>query len=624
MADAPPARGGQGAPRPGGEIAGQWTLKGPPAAPRFLESDRKSTSPPILRAARRPLVQASCASFFVQCLVVGCPPSPCCSSSTGSSSTVPTKRSMSLRSGVVLAGGFEFLFARARERLLGRAAADAWTTLMERVYRHLLYTAARSPGAGGVRGARIRGGGADSHFRRPSGRGSRHGRRSRGGLHLVPAAGGREARPHRDFRDSDLRTHRPRHPAGGAAANAPGLGGGAEMWGFVHRVNETGGEFRDGPFELALENGLERRWRERSVRESVGSAGRGAQTLGRHRQRHGARAASAVPRPSSGTAPGSWWPRKSPSDSSSPSTSSRCGFSAPIIRASRVWPDIQRTRDAVRRIESLFREDLDSDAGKTALTKRPAGRDPVPGRDRAVSRRARPRPRGSRLPYRPRRVRRARRRFRSGGRAPSSGPCSDCAVRTGGRCSSTACPSRRLTVRRSDRWSESFTQHAALFTGHRLRQHRARRPEGTAGGRGAVGRARRGVRIHRTASRRLPVVRRGERGRALSGGQRQRIALASRARPQPGDSRAGRGDERSRLREEEASFFERIERARGARTVLCRHPSARRGGRERPHPRSRRRASRRGRHPRRAGSRPEGSTARCGRGWLPPGLLQCA
>lgn len=110
----------------------------PPAAPRFLDSGREIGLTSILRRFRRPLVQASCASFFVQCL--GLVPSVALLLVIDRvivNSAFETLDVIAV--GVVLAGGFEFLFARARERLLGRAAADAWSALMERVYRHLLY-----------------------------------------------------------------------------------------------------------------------------------------------------------------------------------------------------------------------------------------------------------------------------------------------------------------------------------------------------------------------------------------------------------------------------------------------------------------------------------------------------
>ena len=48
-------------------------------------------------------------------------------------------------------------------------------------------------------------------------------------------------------------------------------------------------------------------------------------------------------------------------------------LSAPIVRSSRIWPELQRTRDAVRRIERLLDEPVDTGAGRTVVVDRPAG-----------------------------------------------------------------------------------------------------------------------------------------------------------------------------------------------------------------------------------------------------------
>ena len=110
----------------------------PEGSPRIFEPGRTPGRAGILRPYLLPLVHASCASFFVQCL--GLAPSIALLLVIDRvivNSAFETLDVIAIA--VVLAGGFEFLFATARERLLGRAAAGAWTSLMERVYRHLLF-----------------------------------------------------------------------------------------------------------------------------------------------------------------------------------------------------------------------------------------------------------------------------------------------------------------------------------------------------------------------------------------------------------------------------------------------------------------------------------------------------
>ena len=116
-------------------------------SPRIFEG---STGAPgrttILRPYLRPLVQASCASFFVQCL--GLVPSVALLLVIDRvivNSAFETLDVIAIA--VVLAGGFELLFAAARERLLGRAAAGAWSSLSRSVYRHLLYRPLTTPRA---------------------------------------------------------------------------------------------------------------------------------------------------------------------------------------------------------------------------------------------------------------------------------------------------------------------------------------------------------------------------------------------------------------------------------------------------------------------------------------------
>lgn len=115
------------------------------ASPRiFGGSAGASGRTTVLRPYLRPLLHASCASFFVQCL--GLVPSVALLLVIDRvivNSAFETLDVIAVA--VVLAGGFEFLFASARERLLGRAAADAWSSLSRSVYRHLLYRPLDAP-----------------------------------------------------------------------------------------------------------------------------------------------------------------------------------------------------------------------------------------------------------------------------------------------------------------------------------------------------------------------------------------------------------------------------------------------------------------------------------------------
>ena len=115
-------------------------MDGPAArrSPALLGAGRSTRRGPLLRPFLGPLVHASFASLFVQCL--GLVPSIALLLVIDRvivNSAFETLDVIALA--VVLAGGFEFLFAAARERLVGRAAADAWSSLVKRVYRHLLY-----------------------------------------------------------------------------------------------------------------------------------------------------------------------------------------------------------------------------------------------------------------------------------------------------------------------------------------------------------------------------------------------------------------------------------------------------------------------------------------------------
>ena len=530
-----------------------------PPAPRFLDTGRKIGSTSILRPFRRPLVQASCASFFVQCL--GLVPSVALLLVIDRvivNSAFETLDVIAV--GVVLAGGFEFLFARARERLLGRAAADAWSALMERVYRHLLYRPLAAPApaesvvpafeeAGRIRAfvSRL----AVGHV-----------------TDVVLAVVFTSFLLLVDVRLALIAISGIPIYALIVLVTMPAVrrrtrrgSAGAERWGFV--VNETVVNL-ETVRSLALENGLERRWRD-VVREST-------------------EAQDAVHRLSGGIANTTefvqriltaaiLWYGAGLVVAQEITLGQLVAFnliamrlSAPIIRASRIWPDIQRTRDAVRRIESLFREDLDSGAGKAALTKRPAGE--IRFRDVTVRYRAASAPALEAVDF----------HIAPGefvALVGASGAGKSTLVRT------------LLGLCRPDRGAvlidgmpvveidgQAFRsvvgvvpQHAALFTGTvydnialgdpRVRPEDVERSAGLAGACEFIERLPDGYRSFV-----------GERGQALSGGQRQRIALARALVRNPAilvlDEATSALDF-----DEEASFFERIERARGARTVLA-------------------------------------------------------
>ena len=531
----------------------------PPVDSGFLDSERVIGAPSILRPFRRPFVQASCASFFVQCL--GLVPSVALLLVIDRvivNSAFETLDVIAV--GVVLAGGFEFLFARARERLLGRAAADAWSGLMERVYRHLLYRPLAAPApaesvvpafeeAGRVRAfvSRLAVGHVTdvvlavvftSFLLLVDVR-----------LALIAIAG---IPVYALIVLVTLPAVRRRSRRGTASA---------QRWGFV--VNETVVNL-ETVRSLALENGFERRWRD-LVRES-------------------AEAQDAVHRLSGGIANTTelvqriltaaiLWYGAGLVVAQEISLGQLVAFnliamrlSAPIIRASRVWPDIQRTRDAVRRIETLFREHLDSDAGKTALTRRPSGE--IRFRDVTVRYPAAPAPALEGVDF----------RIAPGefvALVGASGAGKSTLVRTllglcrpdRGAVLVDGMPVVEIDGRTFRSVVGVVPQHAALFTGTvydnialgdpRVRPEDVERSAALAGACEFIERLPDGYRSFV-----------GERGQALSGGQRQRIALARALVRNPAILMLDEATSALDF-EEEASFFERIEQARGARTVLA-------------------------------------------------------
>ena len=110
-------------------------MQGPP---RLLDAGAAPGRGAILRPCLRPLAQASVASFFVQCLALV----PSIGLLLVIDRVIVNSAFETLdviAAAIVLAAGFEYLFANARERVLGRAASQAWSSLMERVYHHLLH-----------------------------------------------------------------------------------------------------------------------------------------------------------------------------------------------------------------------------------------------------------------------------------------------------------------------------------------------------------------------------------------------------------------------------------------------------------------------------------------------------
>ena len=333
---------------------------------RLFETGEAPARAGILRPYLRPILHASCASFFVQCL--GLVPSIALLLVIDRvivNSAFETLDVIAVA--VVLAGAFEFLFATARERVLGRAAAAAWSSLSERVYRHLLYRplVAPRPAESVVPAfdeverlrtfiARL----AVAHV-----------------TDLVLAALFTALLLFVDVRLAciaiagiplyalivlvTLPAVRRRTRAGTA---------GAERSKFV--VTETVVNL-ETIRSLALESGLDRRW-QASVRDF-------------------AEVQDAVHRLSGGISNATelvqrlltaaiLWYGAGLVVAQEITLGQLVAFnliamrlSAPIIRASRIWPDLQRTRDAVRRIGALLDEPVDTGAGRSALADRPAG-----------------------------------------------------------------------------------------------------------------------------------------------------------------------------------------------------------------------------------------------------------
>ena len=461
---------------------------------------------------------------------------------------------------VVLAGGFEFLFASARERLLGRAAADAWSSLSRSVYRHLLYRPLDAP--------------------RPA-------------ASVIPAF--EEVERVRAFVARlavahvtdvvlavlftgllllvDVRL------AAIAVAGVPiyalivlvtlpamrrrtrRASAGGEHSKFV--LTETVVNL-ETVRALALEDRLGRRW-EATVRAAAEVQD------GVHRLAGGiANATDFVQRVLTAAI---LWYGAGLVVAHEISLGQLVAFnliamrlSAPIVRASRIWPDLQRTRDALRRIEALLDEPVDTGAGGVVVAKRPAG--DIRFRDVTVCYPSASAPALAGVDF-----------HIAPGEFVALVGASGAGKSTLVRALLGLCrPDRGAVlvdgVRIDEIDGSAFRsvvgvvpQQALLFTGT-VHDNIALGDPGI--GPDEVARAAE-LAGARDFIERLPDGYRtsvGERGGALSGGQRQRVALARALVRDPAilvlDEATSALDY-----EEEASFFERIERSRGSRTVLA-------------------------------------------------------
>ena len=461
---------------------------------------------------------------------------------------------------VVLAGGFELLFASARERLLGRAAADAWSSLSRSVYRHLLYRPLDAP--------------------RPA-------------ASVIPAF--EEVERVRAFVARlavahvtdvvlavlftgllllvDVRL------AAIAVAGVPiyalivlvtlpamrrrtrQASAGGEHSKFV--LTETVVNL-ETVRALSLEDRLGRRW------EAMVRAAAEVQD-GVHRLAGGiANATDFVQRVLTAAI---LWYGAGLVVAHEISLGQLVAFnliamrlSAPIVRASRIWPDLQRTRDALRRIEALLDEPVDTGAGGAVVAKRPAG--DIRFRDVTVRYPAASAPALAGVDF-----------HIAPGEFVALVGASGAGKSTLVRALLGLCrPDRGAVlvdgVRIDEIDGSAFRsvvgvvpQQALLFTGTvydnialgdpGIGPDEVARAAELAGARDFIERLPDG---YRTSV--------GERGGALSGGQRQRVALARALVRDPAilvlDEATSALDY-----EEEASFFERVERSRGSRTVLA-------------------------------------------------------
>ena len=338
----------------------------PAEAPRLLEAGTTPRRAKILKPFLRPLVQASCASFFVQCL--GLVPSIALLLVIDRVIVNSAFETLDvIVAAVVLAGGFELLFARARERILGRAATEAWSSLMKQVYRCLLYrplVAAAPPDT--VIPAfddvdRIRAFIAQlavSHV-----------------TDVVLALLFTALLLFVDVRLALIAITGIPIYALIVLATLPAVRRRTRRrWAGTGRskllVTETVVNL-ETVRALALEDSLDRRWRGET--EELGAAMAGVERLssglGGTTELVQRLLTAAI-----------LWYGAGLVVAQEISLGQLVAFnliamrlSAPIIRASRLWPDVQRVRDALRQLESLLDEPIDTGVGKTVLPERPAG-----------------------------------------------------------------------------------------------------------------------------------------------------------------------------------------------------------------------------------------------------------
>ena len=529
-------------------------------SPRIFEG---STGAPgrttILRPYLRPLVQASCASFFVQCL--GLVPSVALLLVIDRvivNSAFETLDVIAIA--VVLAGGFELLFAAARERLLGRAAAGAWSSLSRSVYRHLLYRPLTTPRAAAsvipafeeverVRAfiARL----AVAHV-----------------TDVVLAVLFTALLLLVDVRLAAIAIAGIPIYASIVLVTLPAMrrrtrraAAGGEHSKLV--VTETVVNL-ETVRALALEDRLDHRW-QAGVRDAAEVQD------GVHRLGSGiANATDLVQRLLTAAI---LWYGAGLVVAQEISLGQLVAFnliamrlSAPIVRASRIWPDLQRTRDALRRIEALLDEPVDAGAGRAAVAERPAGE--IRFRDVTVRYSPAGAPALAGVDFRI-----APGEFVALVGASGAGkstlvrallglcrPDRGAVLVDGLRVDEIDGPAFRSVV-------GVVPQQALLFTGSvydnialgdpAIEADDVARAAELAGARDFIEQLPDGYRTFV-----------GERGGALSGGQRQRVALARALVRDPAilllDEATSALDY-----EEEASFFERIERSRGSRTVLA-------------------------------------------------------
>ena len=528
-------------------------------SPRFFEGERAAGGTSLLGSTVRPLVQASLASFFVQCL--GLVPAVALLLVIDRVIVNSAFETLDVIVGaVVLAAVFEAFFASARERLLGETATAAWSSLMERVYRHLLYrpvTSARPmesvvPVFDELERIRVFIGKlAVTHV-----------------TDIVLAVLFTCLLLFVDVRLALIAIAGiPIYAfillvAGPAVRRRTRRGSaGTERSKFV--VTETVVNL-ENVRALALEDSLDRGWRAgvRELAQAQGAVHRIAGGLDRATELVQRLLTAAI-----------LWYGAGLVVAQEITLGQLVAFnliamrlSAPIIRASRIWPEIQRIRDAVRRVEAHLREPLEPRRGKSVLAESPSGE--IRFRDVTVRYPLAAAPALAEVDF----------RIAPGefvALVGASGAGKSTLVRAVlGLCR----PERGAVLIDGVRVDEidprSFRsvigvvpQQPTLFTGSvydnialsdpLVRSEDVMRAAELAGARAFIEKLPDGYRSFV-----------GERGGALSGGQRQRIALARALARNPAilvlDEATSALDF-----EEEASFFERIENARGDRTVLA-------------------------------------------------------